>query len=79
MSHDDNHDSHDSEVMSVSHFFEEYAPVLLFGSVFLMTCFLPQLFLDGKDKPWSFVAFPVVVLIILSLLILPTVFGKKSS
>ena len=79
MSHDDNHDSHDSEVISVAHFFEEYGPVLLFGSFFLMAMFMPQLFLDSKDKPWMFVALPLVLVIIFALLILPSIFGKKSS
>lgn len=79
MSHDDNHDSHDSDTISIAHFFEEYGPVLLFGSFFLMTCFLPQLFLEGKDKTWMYVAFPLVLVIIFSLLVLPTLFGKKSS
>jgi hypothetical protein len=68
--HDESH-----EQITVAEFFEEYWPLLFFGLFFLMTMFLPLLFLE--DRNWLYGGFVITLGVALGLLIFPAILCSK--
>lgn len=73
MKHDHSQESH--ETLTVAEFFEEYWVVLFFGTFFLMTLFLPLLFLDNRN--WFYWSVVITLLVALGLLVVPALMGPK--
>lgn len=72
------HDSdHDHEVVTVSHFLEEYWPVILFMTFFMMTLFLPLMFLPKEAAGYFSGGIVVTLLAAVVILFAPTVLGNK--
>lgn len=67
------HESH--EHLTVAEFFEEYWVLLFFGTFFLMTMFVPLLFLDNRN--WLYWAIVITLGIAMGLLTIPGIMARK--
>lgn len=72
MKHDESH-----EHLTVAAFFEEYWVLFFFGTFFLMTMFLPLLFLDNRN--WLYWGIVITLGVAMALLTIPGIMsrGKK--
>ncbi len=70
MKHDEHH-----EHLTIGEFFEEYWVLLFFGTFFLMTMFLPLLFMDNRN--WLYWGIVITLAVAMGLLTIPAFLGKK--
>lgn len=73
MSHSDEH----HEQLTVAEFFEEYWILLFFGLLFMLTVFLPLLFMD--DRNWLYWGVVITIVVAMGLLVIPALSSRNKS
>lgn len=71
------HDEKSHDHITIAEFFEEYWVLLFFGLFFLMTMFLPLLFLDNRN--WLAWGIVITLGVAMALLTVPALLGMGKS